>query len=320
MNKIIIKTKLNGREDVFKYFYAAMETRLPVLLLGEMGTGKTLAFMDFSKSVNSGKTFVKQFNFDMRQEDILGYLNLPALKEGRVERINGIQDAEYILLDEIDKTSTSVRNLVLSILRERQVFDGGNIVDCKWKLLVGTSNRLEFDEEDKPFLDRFVLKYKIERLGLSKIDDLLFVKEKEIELKIVDVDENLYEKGINIIKKVLSDIYEELSDRTIVQLPKILKAFMKINNNNVNQSVVDTIAAVTSREKAISLVEKLNVYKYLTKVQEQAKIYNSASDENTKSIALAQIIELRRTARMDTSVDRDEVAEIEKIYKSIADK
>ncbi len=320
MNKIIIKTKLNGREDIFKYFYVAMETRHPVLLLGEMGTGKTLAFTDFAKSVNNGKMFVKQFNFDMRQEDILGYLNLPALKEGRVERINGIQDAEYILLDEIDKTSTSVRNLVLSILREKQVFDGGDIVDCKWKLLVGTSNRIEFDEEDRPFLDRFVLKYKIERLGLSKIDDLLFAKEHEIEISIVELDENLFEKGVNLIRKVLSDIYDELSDRTVVQLPKILKAFMRVNNNNINQSVIETIAAITTREKAISLVEKLNVYKYLTKVQEQAKVYSSASDENTKSIAMAQIIELRKQARMDTSVDRDEVAEIEKIYKNIADK
>jgi len=317
-NTIKIKTRLRHRNEIFKLFWVSQETRLPILLLGEAGTGKTQSFLDFAKSINGGKTFIKQMNFDTRWEDLIGYLSLPKLKNGEIERINGIQDATYILLDEIDKTSTSVRNLVLSILRERQIFDGGNLVDCNWKLLVGTSNREEFDEEDKPFLDRFVLKYKLERVGVSRVQDLLeTTDEREISFSIVDLDSNKYERAIKSIEKILPDIYDEMSDRTISYIPALIGAFMRVNNNDINRSIMNVLGYTIGIAKANSLVEKLGVAKEVTKAKELAEAYKKAVDDSSRAVIVGQLVELRKQVRINTAISREDVAEIEKIANEV---
>jgi MoxR-like ATPase len=205
----MIRTKLKSRKDLFFAMKVAEEVRCPLLLVGEKGTGKTQSFLDYASS-SGGKTFILQLSSETRIEDILGYINIPSLKEGRVERVGGIEGSEYILLDEIDKANSSVRNLFLSILRERKVFNGGSYVDVPYKLIVGTANNLEnLSREDEPFLDRFVMSWKVERLTERELNLLVDPQEEEIEFSVVNanptVNKDLILKVIPSIRKYVSD-------------------------------------------------------------------------------------------------------------------
>lgn len=314
MQEITIKTRLHSRDDIFTVFAVGMSARVPVLLVGPAGTGKTQAFFDFVNSISTSPTdfFVRQLNFDTRAEDLVGYISIPDLKEGRVVRINGIQDSRFILLDEVDKASTSVRNLFLSLLREKMIFDGSRLVECKWELLVGTTNRREFDQEDFPFLDRFILKVNIERIGVNKAEELLNLNgtEKEVKITITDVDEEKLEEGLRNIKKILNDIYDKITDRTLALYPILLRSFLSVKNNDLNSALISLIAFTISEEFAISLIEKIGVSKEVVRAQELRNAFYSASDEETKASILAQILSHIRAVKTNPSVSRDDVRKV----------
>ena len=312
MKTLTIKTKLRYRDDVFKLFYVSQETRLPVLLLGPPGTGKTQTFIDYAKSVNSGNLFIKQMNFDTRWEDLIGYLSLPKLKDGIIERINGIQDATYVLMDEIDKTSTSVRNLILSILREKQIFDGGKIVNCNWKLLVGTTNKEEFDEEDLPFLDRFVLKLRLDRVGPGKAQDLLSVdSDREVIINIVNVDDKKFKAALNAFERIIPDIYNLISDRTLSYFPSLIKTFLTINNNDMSKSIMDSLGYTLGVRKAASLANKIGISDDILKAKELANAYKNATDDSSKAIIIGKLVELSK------KTDKESAKEIKEMVNKV---
>ena len=91
------------------------------------------------------------------------------LKDKRYEIEAPIADAEYILLNEVDKCNSGIRNTMLSLMRERTLFFGDKIIPCKWKILAASCNEIPDDETDNPFWDRFVLTYKVERVGIEGI-------------------------------------------------------------------------------------------------------------------------------------------------------
>lgn len=293
--RIQIVTHLFNREHVFRVLRVAERNRLPILLLGEVGTGKTQLFFDYVKSLSNGaplKVFIRQLHFDTRAEDLLGFISLPELKQGKVVRIGGIQEAEYVLLDEIDKASSSVRNLFLSVLRERAVFDGKEFVACNWKLLVGTTNKSEFDEEDQAFLDRFVLKVKISRVGLPHAKELLYLKEKTINLEEKEVSPSIFNTALSILEKILPEVYEHISDRTITYLPSICYSFLSLYNNDLTLALLDTLSYTVSEEIAFSLLDKLTQHKELLQAKELLNAYFRAQDEETKNFIKTKIFSL----------------------------
>ncbi|MCS7278592.1 MAG: AAA family ATPase [Thermodesulfobacteriaceae bacterium] len=290
--KIEITTTLFNKDHIFRVLRVAERNNLPVLLLGEIGTGKTQIFFDYVSSLSNGaplKVFIRQLHFDTRAEDLLGFLSLPELKQGKVVRIGGIQEAEFILLDEIDKASSSVRNLFLSVLRERAVFDGKEFVPCNWKLLVGTTNKSEFDEDDQAFIDRFVLKARISRVGLSHAKNLLYLKEKKILLEEKEVSPQIFTTALSILEKILPDIYEHLSDRTITYLPSICYSFLSLYDNDPTLALLDTLSYTISEEVAFSLLDKITQNKELIQAKELLKAYLRSQDEETKEFIKSKI-------------------------------
>lgn len=318
--KVKINTRLVGRDDVFKLLVVSQLTKYPVLLIGERGTGKTQIFLDYVGSVmrDGEKYFVKQLNYDTRIEDLIGYVSIPALREGKIERINGIQDSKYILLDEIDKANSAVRNLFLSFLRERAIFDGEKFVKCVWELVVGTTNRdvNQFDEDDIPFLDRFLYKYKVERIPINAVEKLFRSgkNSRVIAIEIKNVGKDEIERAMRIVEKILPDIYEFASDRTIARLPEALEGFLKIEKS-LNDAVVKTITYTLGPEVAMKVLEKLDVSKHVLKARELIDAYNNASDEESKSVAVANMIKYVKSLKTDPNTDRKVVQEVENLLK-----
>jgi len=319
-----IQTQLIGRGREFTALCVAERLRVPILLVGEVGTGKTQLFLDYASSRiledgnpdGNGKIFLKQLSFDTRAEEVLGWISIPEFRKGRVVRVGGIAEAEYILLDEVDKANSAVRNLFLSVLRERKLFDGEKVVPCKWRLLVGTSNRKEFDEDDMAFIDRFVLKVTMTRIGLPLADQLLELREGE------EVIEELinFEPSIRSIKEkvknLLPDIYEKVSDRTLTWILPVAYEFAKFYGEN--KGILCAVEYCISPEVAVQLSERLITKHPLLKEAEQlVKDYQQATEDETRTTLAGKAVELTKQARMlakdDPQVAKEVLQELQPI-------
>jgi MoxR-like ATPase len=244
-----IKTKLVGKESVFNILALSEATGLPVLLLGEPGVGKTQTLLDYAaakyqynKEAVRKNTFVIELDEGTKTSEIKGRVNMKSLLEDKVHKIDApIADAKFLLINEVDKGTSGVRNTLLSVMREKALFYGDTIKKCKWEVMAGSCNVIPNDELENPFWDRFVLTEKVVRVGLDVMKDMWKKGESMQEVMVnVPTKEEVATCKIDskLMAKFLTVIYTAASDRTIYQVPMIVQAAKLVYGLGDSQAII----------------------------------------------------------------------------------
>jgi MoxR-like ATPase len=134
---------------------------LDPLFIGAPGTGKTW-LIELVLLVLEGANPEDFFNTMIFKEtpadDILGMRNLPAMKEGRIERMmeGYLPMAVVAYLDEVFKGSPTLLNAFLDIMATRKLKVGRTVHSVGQLLsIMGSSNELPDREDLGPFRDRW---------------------------------------------------------------------------------------------------------------------------------------------------------------------
>jgi len=234
-----IKTKLMGREEVFKALALGEVLQLPVLLLGEPGVGKTQALLDYAASKYNydreqvrENTFIIELDEGTKTSEIKGRVNMKQLLENKEYKVDApIADSEFIMINEVDKGNSAIRNTMLSVMREKALFYGKEVKKCKWKVFTGSCNQITGSESDNPFWDRFVLTSTVDRVGVD-----IILKTFKGTVNIIDISfpsvEDISNTSLNnsMFNKFVKAIYDTISDRTASYLPKMIKAIKLVYN------------------------------------------------------------------------------------------
>ena len=246
-----IKTRLVGKTEVFQMLALGEATKLPVLLLGEPGVGKTQALLDYAASKYNynreavrNNTFVIELDEGTKTSEIKGRVNMKSLLEDKEYKVDApIADAEFVLINEVDKGTSGVRNTLLSVMREKAIFYGNEVKKCAWEIFAGSCNVIPNDELENPFWDRFVLTQKVTRIGSDTMQEIWEDKHgiSEVELNVPTVQEiNNTSMERKHMKKFLNVIYSSASDRTIFHVPFITKAVKIVYKLNDVEAILKT--------------------------------------------------------------------------------
>ena len=134
-----------------------------LLLVGPPGCGKSL-LIDSLMRWTHGSKFSCLLNKYTLTEELFGPYSLTELKSDRFLRIttNRLPEANYVFLDEIFKSSSSILNTLLRILNER-TFDRGDGVTLRVPLELCLAASNEWPEGDSKkelgaLFDRFLLR------------------------------------------------------------------------------------------------------------------------------------------------------------------
>lgn len=290
MQKRVIKTNLMGREEIFKALVLAEVTKLPILLEGPPGTGKTKAITDYGIAALGGdpdamtgkEFFIIETDEHTRSSEVKGRPDMEQLAVNNKFIIDApIAEASYVLVNEIDKASSTIRNALLGIMNEKFVFNGSHKIQCDWKLFAGACNLIPESEVGNPFWDRFVFKIKLERMPIETIMDYYKAKGKNFSQDIevnFPTDEDI-EKVLIPGSKLgifLHNIHSKCSDRTLTFIPKIIASISLIYNCSITEAMVTTAKLLISPEFASQISNKIssasvnNLYKQI-KVTEACK-------------------------------------------------
>lgn len=134
------------------------------LFIGDPGVGKTwmIELMLRCIEVDPAHADTALFNYMVFKEssadDVLGPRSLPAMKEGRIERlVDGfLPTAVLAYLDEIFKCSPTMANALLDVMAQRKLKVGGATLSLSQLLCIfGSSNELPDREDLQPFRDRW---------------------------------------------------------------------------------------------------------------------------------------------------------------------
>ena len=137
-----------------------------VLLLGPPGTAKSMLANSVTNMVG-GELFNTLLSRFSTPEDVFGPLSLPALEEGRYERLCAgyLPAADVAFVDEIYKANASVLNSLLSVLNEGTFFNGNQKINVPLRAMIAASNEVPEDDEGLDALDdRLLLRIEVETL------------------------------------------------------------------------------------------------------------------------------------------------------------
>jgi MoxR-like ATPase len=322
-----IETSLINKEEVFKMLALAEATGLPLLLIGEPGVAKTKTIIDYAKAwLNRdgkmtqedfmNKIYVLETDEGTKASEIKGMPDLEKLfTENKYDLNTPIADADIVIINEVDKASSAIRNAMLGVMNEKFLFNGKHKVPCKWKLFVATCNEIPKEEANSPLWDRFMLKMTVNRVSAGEMakyyekgarsykESFSIGIPNKAEISTVEIPTKKLEKYLEVG-------YSKSSDRTLTFVPNLTKAVSYIWDISVDKSLVKTAQIMIDQTAGSELQNKL-MSSEVKAVMSKVEMLHSHSNNEALELAVAEIESLINAYATRGVMDSGQVEEIE---------
>ncbi len=255
-----------GREEEAKVITLALMTKEHVILIGEPGTAKSALVRRAAELLNA-KFFMYLLTKYTEPAELFGALDINALRQGIYRRItkDKLPESEIAFLDEIFNANSAILNALLSLLNERVIYDGYNVIKTPLRTLIAASNKVPDEPELEALYDRLLMRHFTKPIGEEHWSELL-----EASWALEFTSKWVVKEPIMTISD-LDTIYSYLPkvDTTAVK-SKLLKLFMMLEEKGIHLTdrrkgkVLKLIAAhamLNGRLKASE--EDLIVLKYI---------------------------------------------------------
>jgi len=172
-----IERRLVGKAETIDLVICALLCRGHVLIEDVPGVGKTSLVSALAKSVNGSFKRI-QFTPDIMPSDITGFSALSP-KTGEFEYRPGAVMSQFILADEINRTSPKTQSSLLEVMEEKQVtVDGVTYPMPQPFMVLATQNPVEFVGTyplPEAQMDRFFMRISI---GYPSVGDEMDILER----------------------------------------------------------------------------------------------------------------------------------------------
>lgn len=328
-----IETSLINKEEVFKMLALAESTGMPLLLVGDPGVAKTKTIIEYAKAwLNkdgkmtaedfANKIYILETDEGTKASEIKGMPDLGKLfTDNKYELNTPIAEADIVIINEVDKASSAIRNAMLGVMNEKFLFNGKHKVPCKWKLFVATCNEIPKDEVDSPFWDRFILKMTVNRVSAGDISKYYAKGARDYREKFnIGVPNNQEINSIDIpfkkLDKYLEVGYNHSSDRTLTFVPKLSKAVSFVWNISIDKALVKTANIMIGQNAGSELLNKL-MSPEVKAIMQKVEMLHSHQNRETLEFAVAEIEGLVNTYASRDMIDEDQISEIESTMQYI---
>jgi MoxR-like ATPase len=322
-----IETSLINKEEVFKMLALAESTGLPLLLVGEPGVAKTKTIIEYAKAwLNkdgkmtaddfANKMYILETDEGTKASEIKGMPDLDTLFTKNQYQLNTpIADADIVIINEVDKASSAIRNAMLGVMNERFLFNGKHKIPCKWKLFIATCNEIPKDEMDSPFWDRFMLKMTVGRVSPGEMSKYYSKGARNYRENFTigipnSAEVESVEIPLNKLDKYLEVGYAASSDRTLTFVPRLAKAVSYIWDVSVDKALVKTAQIMISQSAASELQNKL-MSAEVKAVMSKVEMLHSRNTNEELELAVAEIESLVNTYASRGAMDQTQVEEVE---------
>jgi MoxR-like ATPase len=322
-----IETSLINKEEVFKMLALAESTGLPLLLVGPPGVAKTKTIIEYAKAwLNkdgamtahdfANKMYILETDEGTKASEIKGMPDLGKLFTKNEYEINApIADAEIVIINEVDKASSAIRNAMLGVMNEKFLFNGKSKIPCKWKIFVATCNEIPKEETNSPFWDRFILKMQVGRVSAGEMSKYYQKGTREyrekFDISIPNKDEiSAIEIATNKLEKYLEVGYQYSSDRTLTFVPMLAKSISYIWDISVDKALVKTAQIMISSTAGSELSNKL-MNAEMKAVVNKVEMLHSYTTSEQLELAIAEIESLINVYTTRGQIDESQVMEME---------
>jgi hypothetical protein len=266
--------------------------------------------------VIANKIYILETDEGTKASEIKGMPDLGKLfTENKYEISAPVANAEIVIINEVDKASSAIRNAMLGVMNEKFLFNGKHKIPCKWKLFVATCNEIPKDEVDSPFWDRFMIKMTVNRVSPGEMSKY-YAKgarnyRENFKIGIPNNSEiSSVEIPTNKLDKYLEVGYHSSSDRTLTFVPKLTKAVSYIWDISVDKALVKTAQIMIGQSAGSELQNKL-MSPEVKAIMSKVEMLNSHSTNESLELAVAEIESLINAYTSRGIMDETQVEEVE---------
>ena len=210
-----LKATLIERDEVIDGCLLALLTRQHVLLLGPPGTAKSMLTRELCRRLD-GNYFEWLLTKFTTPEELFGPVSLPALEEGRYERIttHKLPQAEVAFLDEIFKSNSAILNALLTLLNERTFYHGDSAERVPLETLIGASNELPDEDELSALYDRFILRFTVDYVQDDQRFKAMMTLDNQADLPVTTLPKEALETlrtacdGVKVDRSIIAELTE----------------------------------------------------------------------------------------------------------------
>ena len=320
--KRTISTNLAKKSALFNVLALAEAISLPVLLIGKPGVAKTAAVMDYAKAAKGGTlgnsdVFLLETDEGTRSTAVKGNLDMKELTINKNYKIKSpIADAEFVIINEIDKASPALRNSLLGVMNEKVIFNGEEKKSCIWNTFVATCNSIPEDEKDSPFWDRFALTFQVDRLRESEMQEYFAnggrssLQDYVVNLPDAgQVEANIKKLDGKKIKKVLDLVYDKLSDRTISYIPTLVANIMAVYVTSQDRAFIKAVELLVGKTEA-GILAKSIMSKELRQLYDKVDMIASATNDDAYRRIMKEVNDMGTALQQSGKLSPEDQADI----------
>jgi len=163
-----------GKSEVIRLLLIAIVAREHVVVIGPPGTAKSALIKSLAELLDA-RYFEYLLTRFTEPNELFGPVDIQAFREGSYRRKTEgmLPEAELVFLDEIFKSNSAILNSLLTLLNERQLATGGQLIQCPILSVFGASNEVPADESLAALYDRFLLRIRSDNLEAYHFNELL---------------------------------------------------------------------------------------------------------------------------------------------------
>jgi MoxR-like ATPase len=149
-----------GREQVVRQTFIALLTGEHQLLISRTGMAKSLLARQIFACFEGATVFEKQLTKDTMPENLFGAYDIEAMKKGKmIHNVEGsVVLSHFAFLDEIFDANDMLLRSLLSLLNEKQLINGEQIVNSTLYSAIAAANYIRYTEVLEAVIDRFLYK------------------------------------------------------------------------------------------------------------------------------------------------------------------
>lgn len=163
-----------GKDEIIRLLLIAVVAGEHCVLLGPPGTAKSALIRSLAELLQA-RYFEYLLTRFTEPNEIFGPVDIAAFREGVYRRNTAgmLPEAEVVFLDEVFKSNSAILNALLTLLNERKVTSGGQVVRCPLISVFAASNEVPGDETLNAIFDRFLLRVHSDNLDAYHFSELL---------------------------------------------------------------------------------------------------------------------------------------------------
>src|SRR5260370_10037112 len=169
-----LESRFLGRDEAMRLLVITAMAGEHAVLIGPPGTAKSALIRTFARLLQA-RYFEYLLTRSTEAKEIFGRVSMMDFGGGRYQRRTDgmLPEAEIVFLDEVFKSNSAILNALLTLLNERRLTSGGQVLSSPLISAFGASNEVPSDDALTAIYDRFLVRIRNDNLDAYHFQDLL---------------------------------------------------------------------------------------------------------------------------------------------------